>query len=159
MRFRYSYSFSDLAYNFLFPFKCLSNHCRRGALNIHDRYVLFQKGQRRLAKELDVVAFARTQRKLKMMMHSLMDTSGQLLAPFQKTNAISLMSDTDSNLTDDQAYSKIPKIFWDNVQKQKHIAFVNRFLVNFEYIILNENFTYIYLRSYISNLDRLCKSG
>ena len=56
------------------------------------------------AKELGVVEFARTQRRLKMLMHSLMDESERFLAPYQKLNAISLLSDSDSNQIDDHAY-------------------------------------------------------
>ena len=56
------------------------------------------------AKEFDVVEFTRTQRKLKMLMHSLMDESERFLAPYQKLNAISLLSESDSSQIDDLGY-------------------------------------------------------
>ena len=64
----------------------------------------FKKGEEMFAKELDIVEFARTQRRLKMLMHSLMDESERFLAPYQKLNAISLLSDSNSSQIDDLAY-------------------------------------------------------
>ena len=64
----------------------------------------FKKGEEMFAKEFDVVEFTRTQRRLKMLMHSLMDESERFLAPYQKLNAISLLSDSDSSQIDEFAY-------------------------------------------------------
>ena len=132
MRFRYNYSVYDLSYNLLFPFKCFGKYCRKSIYNIHSRYTLFQKGESRLAKELDIISFARTQRKQKILMHSLMDESERYLAPYQKSNAISLLSDSNSSLSDDSAYSEIPKLLWDSKQKRNYVASVNKFLVSIE---------------------------
>ena len=86
-------------------------------------------------KELDIVEFIRTQRKLKMLIHSLMDESERFLAPYQKLNAISLLSDFDSNNSDDPAYSKIPKLLSNSKSKELHSSNIDSFMVRlFEYI-------------------------
>ena len=90
-----------------------------------------------------------------MLMHSLMDESERYLAPYQKSNAISLLSDTNSNLSDDSAYSEIPKLLWDSTQKQKHVISVNKFLVsisNLDYFlfIFQVNYsTYIFISKFL----------
>ena len=80
-------------------------------------------------KELDIVEFIRTQRKLKMLMHSLIDESERFLAPYQKLNAINLLSDFDSNNSDDPAYSKIPKLLSNTESKELHSLNVDKFMV------------------------------
>ena len=80
----------------------------------------FKKGEKMFTKEFDVVEFARTQRKLKMLMHSLMDESERFLAPYQKLNAISLLSDSNVSESDDPVYTKIPKLLSNSKFKQNH---------------------------------------
>ena len=89
----------------------------------------FKKGEERFVKEFDVIEFARIHRKLKMLMHSLMDESERYLAPYQKLNAISLLSETESSHSDDPSYSKIPKLLSNMATKQKHASTVDRFFV------------------------------
>ena len=80
----------------------------------------FKKGEETFSKEFDVVEFARTQRKLKMLMHSLMDESERFLAPYQKLNTISLLSGSDDNKLDDSEYKNIPDMLSDEIVKQNH---------------------------------------
>ena len=47
-----------------------------------------------------------------------MDKSERFLTAYQKSNAISLSTESDSN-SDDPAYTKIPKIFSKAKEKQK----------------------------------------
>ena len=70
----------------------------------------FKKGEENFAKEFDVVEFARTQRKIKMLMNSLMDESERFLAPYQKLNSINFLSESDSNELDELSYSKVPNL-------------------------------------------------
>ena len=136
-RFRYDYSFLDIAYNFAFPFKWLMGRWKRNIYNIHSRFLLFKNGEKKLLKEFDAVEFARTQRKLKMLMHSLMGENERLLAPYQMLNSISLLSDSSSNHSDDPAYSKIPKLFWDAKAKQKHWEIIEGFFVKIAFNLFN----------------------
>ena len=92
----------------------------------------FKKGEEMLNKELDIVEFARTQRKLKMLTNSLMDESERFLAPYQKLNAICLLSDSDKNENDDPDYAKIPKLLSNKNLKQLHSLTIERFMVNFK---------------------------
>ena len=92
----------------------------------------FKKGEEMLNKELDIVEFVRTRRKLKMLTNSLMDESERFLAPYQKLNAISLLSDSDKNETDDPDYTKIPKLLSNKNLKQLHSLTIERFMVNFK---------------------------
>ena len=97
-RYRYSYSIFDLAYNFLVPVKVFCC-CKRSLRNLHSRYLLYKKAEDKFAQEFDAVEFARSQRKLKMLMHWLMDKSERFLTAYQKSNAISLSTESDSLLT------------------------------------------------------------
>ena len=74
---------------------------------MHQRHRLYLKGKRKFVAEFDAVAFARAQRKLKMLMNWLMDKSDHYLAVFQRSNALCLTSDSSST---DSAYNKVPKL-------------------------------------------------
>ena len=87
-----------------------------------------------LSKELDIVEFGRTQHKPKMFTNSLMDESKRFLMPYQKLNAISLLSDSDKNDTDDPEYTKIPKLLSNKNLKQLHSLTIERFMVKFQMI-------------------------
>ena len=127
-RYRYSYSILDIAYNYLMPAKVF--FCWKKSLrNLHTRYLLFKRGEDKLSKEFDAVEFARSQRKLKMLMHWLMDKSEKFLTAYQKSNAISLSTESDSN-SDDPAYTMIPKMLSNGKTKQKHIVIIDKFFVS-----------------------------
>ena len=89
----------------------------------------FKKGEEMLNKELDIVEFVRTRRKLKMLTNLLMDESERFLAPYQKLNAISLLSGSDNSETDDPDYTKIPKLLSNKNLKQLHSLTIERFMV------------------------------
>ena len=127
-RFRYSYSIVDILYNYIAITKVF--YCWRKKLrNIHDRHLLFKKGEDKFTKEFDAVDFARTQRKLKMLIHWLMDKSERFLSVYQKSNAISLSSESE-NQSDDPDYTKIPKMLASEQEKQDHVLAVNCFFVS-----------------------------
>ena len=94
----------------MFPFKCIGRKCRKNALNLHTRYLIFKKGESKFVKEFDVVEFAKTQRKLKMLVLSLMDDNKRYLASYQKLNAISLLSNSDSNDSNNSESLKLPNL-------------------------------------------------
>ena len=129
-RYRYSYSVFDVFYNYMWPVNRLCCCFRRSLRNLHSRLVLYNKGEEKFIKEFDAVEFARTQRKLKMLVHWLMDKSELFLTAYQKTNAISLFTDSESSQSDDPAYLKIPKMLSRAKTKQKHIVTVDKFFVN-----------------------------
>ena len=104
--------------------------CKKSLRNLHTRYLLFKRGEDKLSKEFDVVEFARSQRKLKMLMHWLMDKSEKFLTAYQKSNAISLSTESDSN-SDDPAYTKIPKMLTKGIDIQNHCIIVSKFFVSF----------------------------
>ena len=97
-------------YNFMFPFKCIGRKCRKNALNLHTRYLIFKKGESKFAKEFDVAEFAKIQRKLKMLVLSLIDDDIRFLASYQKLNAISILSNSNSNDSNDSESSKLPNL-------------------------------------------------
>ena len=101
---------------------------KKSLRNLHTRYLLFKRGEDKISKEFDAVEYARSQRKLRMLIHWLMDKSERFLTAYQKSNAISLSTESDSN-SDDPAYTKIPKILSKAKEKQKHIVTVNKFFV------------------------------
>ena len=91
--------------------------------------MIFKQGEEKFAREFDAVEFVRTQRKLKMMLHSLMDQSERFLAPYQKLNTISLNDESNDSLSNDPAYTKIPKLLSDFNSKSKHSKIVDDFFV------------------------------
>ena len=101
----------------------------------------FKKGEETFAKEFDVVEFARTQRKLKMLMHLLMDESERFLAPYQKLNAISLLSESDNQI-EELSYKKIPNLLSNSIQKKKHNEIVDQFFVRDLVIYYIQNICY-----------------
>ena len=102
--------------------------CKNGFRSIHTRYKLFQKGQEKYKKELDVVEFTRNQRKLKMLMDWSMDKSEKFLAVYQKSNMISLSTESE-NQSEDPAYTQIPKMLDNDKSKAIHHDIVNQFFV------------------------------
>ena len=127
-RYRYSYSILDLAYSYLIPIKIFCC-CKKTLRNIHTRYLLFKKGEEKFAKEFDAVSFVRNQRRLKMMINWLMDKSERFLAVYQKSNAISLSTESEDQ-SDDPVYTNVPKMLSNINLKQKHIGIVNKFFVS-----------------------------
>ena len=122
----------DFIYNFLIPAKTLC--CWRSSIkHLNTRYRLFMKGQNKFVKEFDSIEFARSQRKLKMFVHWLMNKSERFLAVYQKSNAISLTSESKSE-SDNPLYANIPKMLDNNEKKENHQAIVNRFLVSLVYL-------------------------
>ena len=128
-RYRFSYSIFDVIYNYMWPLNKFCCCFRRSIRNLHSRYALYNKGEEKFQKEFDAIEFARTQRKLKMLVHWLMDKSELFLSTYQKSNALSLTSDSESSHSDDPAYTKIPKMLSNAKTKQNHIVAVNKFFV------------------------------
>ena len=90
--------------------KSTLTQCRKNTLNLHTRYLIFKKGESKFTKEFDVVKFAKTKRKLKMLVLSLMDDNKRFLTSYQKLNAISLQSNSNSNDSNDSESSKLSSL-------------------------------------------------
>ena len=58
-----------------------------------------------------------------------MDKSERFLSVYQKSNAISLSSESE-NQSDDPDYTKIPKMLASEQEKQDHVLAVNCFFVS-----------------------------
>jgi hypothetical protein len=85
-------------------------------MNLKNRYKLFQKGEEKYLKELDVEYFATTMRKVHMLISSLMDDKQRFLSNYQHLNFINLedssgsSSDSDFEGFADKHFKKVPKI-------------------------------------------------
>ena len=90
----------------------------------------FKKGEDKFLKEFDAVEFVRTQRKLKMLMNSLMNEDERFFTPYQKTNSLSLLSNSDNSDFDDHDYTKIPKFLSSAKIKQRHSVVIDKFFVS-----------------------------
>ena len=90
----------------------------------------FKKGEDKFLKEFDAVEFVRTQRKLKMLMNSLINEDERFFTPYQKTNALSLFSNSDNSDFDDPDYTKIPKFLSSAKIKQKNSVVIDKFFVS-----------------------------
>ena len=101
--------------------------CKKGLNNPHTRYKLFERGEYKLMHEFDWIEFARNQRKLKMLIHWLMDTSERFMTVYQKTNAVNLHSSSDSVHSDDPAYLRVPKLFANNSKIDEHKILIDQF--------------------------------
>ena len=121
-RYRYSFSFMDIVYNYLNIFNVLGLCWRSRLKSLNQRHKLYAKGEDKFLEEFDAVSFARTQRKLKMLLNWLMDKSERFLAVYQKTNAIWLSSDSESSSSRHDLYKEVPKLFLNATLLQKHNA-------------------------------------
>ena len=93
-RHRYSYSICDVLYNIFCIPKCCSfgfeylKRCRH-------RHQLYDKGSSKYTKEMDVVSFVNTIRRVEMMMNLHLTQRQRMLETLQSSNVIH--TDIDSN--------------------------------------------------------------
>ena len=118
-RYRYSYSLKDIVYNYLNIFNALGLCWRNRIKSLNQRHKLYLKGKNKFLEEFDAISFARTQRKLKMLLNWLMDKNERFLAVYQKTNAIWLSSDSESSSSRHDLYKEVPKLFSNATLLQK----------------------------------------
>lgn len=64
--------------------------------SLYNRYSLLEKGVDRFNKEFDSEYYAKSLRRLQMLMSSLMDDNERYLSFYQRTNTISLIANEDS---------------------------------------------------------------
>jgi len=117
----YNYTTLDYLYNLWWCLKS-KKFCNNKPMSLYNRYQLFKKGSKLFINELDIVNYARSLRKLKMLVHSLMDDHEKFLSFYQHSNTIDLdWTDSDS----DFEIQKIPKMFskytLENDEYQKRI--------------------------------------
>lgn len=95
---RFFYSFKDILESF---FKCL---CFRSTKQ--KQHYLYDKGERKLISELDVVQLLRTIRQTKLLTQVILNQRQKMLLKFQRKNLIETSSssgDSDSNIKIDAA--------------------------------------------------------
>ena len=67
-------------------------------------------------------------RVLKTLVASMMDDSEKFLIPYQKSHALSVLSDTTSSHNDEN-YDQIPKLY-EKKKKERHLLRVDEFMVS-----------------------------
>ena len=93
---RYSYSICDVLYNIFWISKCCSfglgclKRCRH-------RHRLYDTGVSKYTKEMDVVSFVKTIRRVEMMVNSHLTQRQRMLETFQNSNVIHTDSDSDQD--------------------------------------------------------------
>ena len=128
-RMKYDWKLTDLIFNLFHPlssFLCWCSNSKRNPLNLKKRHGLFEKGETKFVKEFDAVYYARWMRNLNTLVTSMMDDSERFMIAYQKSNAISLLSDTTSSHSDDN-YDDVPKLFASKTKKKKHVRIFNRY--------------------------------
>ena len=117
-RSKYSYSFADVIYNLIWPFKCLKIKCWSRLSNLNKRYRLYLNGNRKLIKELSVVSFIKMQHKLKTVMRLLMTRNQRLFVSYSKLNKIS--GSSDDSYSKSSADLHLPKMLDNSKVKQEY---------------------------------------
>lgn len=138
-RFRYSYSAFDFAYNLLWPvkwfFRCRwCSHPR--PLSLPGRHRLYAKGEDKFTREFDAVEFARNQRRLKMLVDSLIGEHDKFLAVYQQANAIAAYRSSEGSESEDSGYAKVPPLLSQAASKVAHFQLVENFMVTFAAALL-----------------------
>ena len=123
-RLKFSYSFADVIYNLIWPFKCLKMKCWNRINNLNKRYQLYLKGNRKFTKELSVVSFIKMQHKLKIVMRLLMTRNQRLFVSYSKLNKISVIS--DDSYSESLANLHLPNMLDNNKVKQEHSKVVDK---------------------------------
>lgn len=138
-RVRYDWKITDFVFNF-FRFLSLSCYCcmrNKTSLHLRNRLKLFDKGETKFIKEFDAMHYARTMRNLATLVTSMIDENEQFMIKYQKSNALSLLSDTTSSFSDDN-FESIPKAFARKNRKKIHKAKIHDFMVRFKFYLKNE---------------------
>lgn len=78
----YSYSSRDICYHFWCCWKC-KNSGQGKRLTMYDRHILYNEGYAKVSSEFDALNYAKSQRKLKILLESLMDKNELYLSEYQ----------------------------------------------------------------------------
>ena len=123
-RLKFSYSFADVIYNLIWPFKCFKIKCWNWLNNLNNRYQLYLKGNRKLTKELSVASFIKMQHKLKTVMRLLMTRNQRLFVSYSKLNKISVSSDDSYSESSEDMH--LPKMLENSKVKQEYSKAVDK---------------------------------
>ncbi|CAI2375893.1 unnamed protein product [Moneuplotes crassus] len=128
-RVKYDWKIWDYIFNlfrcFSFAFYCCCKDKR--SLNLRNRLKLYDNGEEKFNKELDVVSFIRTYRDLSTLVTSMVDENEKFMITYQKSNSISFQRDT-SESSNDENYEAVPKLFSRRRQKELHRDKVDNFM-------------------------------
>jgi len=83
-------------------------------------------------KEFDAEYFARTMRKVEMILASTMDDSEHFLVNYQQSNAIKFDEDSSSDSDEDprKHFRNIPNVKSKKAKQENHLEKVNEFVVS-----------------------------
>ena len=127
-RLRFSYSFADVIYNVLWPFKWFKLKWCKWLQSINRRYQVYASGKRKLDKELSVVAFVKMQHMLKILLRLMLNKQQRLIASYSKQNKISVSSDSNDSQSDSWSDQRIPKMLDSSNTKKEHDKTVKSFI-------------------------------
>ena len=104
-------------------------------MHIKNRYKLFKIGEDKFTKEFDAEYFARTMRKVHMLLTATMDEHERHLTSYQQYNAIRLDNkrlneESDEDGDPDYEHKIIPKLGKESENEFAHNRKVAKFMVN-----------------------------
>ncbi|CAI2385439.1 unnamed protein product [Moneuplotes crassus] len=131
-RIKYDWKITDYIFNLFrcLSFICCCCCCNKRSLNFRNRLRLYDKGESKLAKELDAVHFVKSFRNLSTLVASVVDDRERLMIAYQKCHLLSLQSDT-SNSCSDENFDSIPKMFAKASTKELHQIKVENFMAEY----------------------------
>ena len=97
-------------------------------MNVKNRLKLYEKGESKFIREFDAISYAKNMRNLNTLVTSMMDDSERFMIGYQKRNAISFDTETESDHSDEDPDS-IPKMFSSIERKKTHQDKVDDFMV------------------------------
>lgn len=123
---RFNFSVFDFIYNLY----CLIGWmfcCKRKRSSLFKRYKYYEYGENKYMKEFDAAYYAKSIRRLEMLVNTFMDDSERYLVNYQKNNTISLHSDYTATSDSDDEFKKAPKMISKKTKKELHSQRIEEF--------------------------------
>lgn len=128
---RFNFSPIDFIYNYANIFKCFLFCFKKSKKkSIYRRFKFYENGEEAYMKEFDAAYYAKSIRKLQMLVNALMDDRERFLANYQKSYAIPLHSDVSESNEDEEEFMKVPKLTSKRQNTELHNQIVNSFFDN-----------------------------
>lgn len=132
----YNYSAHDFCYNLCVCFKCKPKK-QGDRLTAYDRYQLYKQGSEKLGLEFDAIEYTKSQRKLKMLVDSLLDKRERALISFQYINTIHYDHESENEI-------ELPSLIEKADKVQEYHESLNKFIESYtEEVLTRRDFRLI----------------
>ncbi|CDW83128.1 UNKNOWN [Stylonychia lemnae] len=95
-RMRFNYDIKSII-QYLSKCLCLKNLERKRNKRYYKKHYLYQKGEKKLSQELDIISLLKTQRKFKLLAQALLSQKHRMLLRFQRQNVLETASESSDS--------------------------------------------------------------